>query len=199
TNRPTHSRGGLLLRHRLSPNDVLSTDPGQLQYAYTVLPLALPPLALPPLALPVAPAAPAASSPVAPDPASALTRQPATALLATTRRVPASAEPGQYAAVALFLQRARAVQAELLAEETPEQLGAIVALCQRLEGIPLAIELAAARTRFFSPQDLLARVERGMGGVLIDGARDLPERQHTMARAVAWSVALLEGGAQRFF
>ena len=91
-------------------------------------------------------------------------------------------------AVELFVERARAVDARFAV--TDANAGVIAAICQRLDGLPLAIELAAARIRHFPPSLLLSRLERSLT-VLTGGARDLPERQQTLRNAIAWSHDLL--------
>ncbi len=102
----------------------------------------------------------------------------------------------QCASIELFVQRARAVQPGF--RLTPDNAPAIAQLCTRLDGIPLAIELAAARVRRFAPHPLLARLERGLA-VLSGEAQDLPERQRTLRGAIAWSYHLLNGEEQRLF
>ena len=92
---------------------------------------------------------------------------------------------------ALFLERARAVRPGVGIE--PADANAVAGICRRLAGIPLALELAAARTRFLDPPDLLARLDEALTG---DGARDLPERQRTMTAAVDWSYRLLDDPAK---
>jgi predicted ATPase len=91
-------------------------------------------------------------------------------------------------AVALFLDRARAVRQDFAL--TAENAAAVVEICRRLEGLPLAIELAAARTRLLDPQALLRRLDTSLG-VLGTGPVDLPERQRTLRATVDWSVGLL--------
>ena len=92
-------------------------------------------------------------------------------------------------AVALFLQRASAASPEF--ELTAGNAAAVAAICRRLDGLPLALELAAARTRVLSPAALLERLECPLP-LLVDGAVDLPERQKTMARTIDWSYDLLD-------
>jgi tetratricopeptide (TPR) repeat protein len=96
-------------------------------------------------------------------------------------------------AVALFVDRARAVRPDFAL--TKANAAAVVELCRRLEGLPLAIELAAARTRLLDPQALLGRLSRSLDA-LGTGPVDVPERQHTLRATVDWSVGLL-GGAER--
>src|SRR5215213_10227498 len=99
-------------------------------------------------------------------------------------------------AVELFRQRAQAV---LPTFELSATNAAIVArICRRLDGLPLAIEVAAARVKLFSPQALLARLDRVLQ-LLTGGARDLPERQQTLRDTVAWSYDLLNLAEQALF
>src|SRR6185437_11075726 len=91
-------------------------------------------------------------------------------------------------AVALFVDRARAVQPDFALTEA--NAPAVVAICRRLDGLPLAIELAAARTRLLDPGALLDRLCTSLDA-LGTGAADMPERQRTLRTTVQWSVGLL--------
>jgi len=102
----------------------------------------------------------------------------------------------QIPAVALFVERAREARPDFAL--TAENAASIVAICQRLDGLPLALELAAARLTMLSPAALLARLERGMP-LLTRGARDLPERQQTLRNTLAWSYELLSEREQQLF
>jgi predicted ATPase/transcriptional regulator with XRE-family HTH domain len=99
-------------------------------------------------------------------------------------------------AVTLFLQRATAINRDFALE--PTNARAIAQICTHLDGLPLALELAAARTRVLQPAELLARLE-GRFSVLADEASDLPARQQTMRRAIDWSYDLLPTNEQRLF
>jgi len=102
----------------------------------------------------------------------------------------------QAPAVALFLERASVVKPQF--ELTQANAASIAELCVRLEGLPLAIELAAARIKMFPPQALLARLTQGLQ-FLSGGARDLPARQQTLSNTIKWSYDLLEQEAQSVF
>jgi predicted ATPase/serine/threonine protein kinase len=102
----------------------------------------------------------------------------------------------QYAAVALFLERARAVNPDF--QVTPANTRAIAEICVRLDGLPLAIELAAARIKLLPPQALLVRLRHRLQ-VLTSGARDVPPRQQTLRNMLAWSYDLLDAEEQRLF
>lgn len=91
-------------------------------------------------------------------------------------------------AAELFVERARAVKPDF--SLTPANTPAVVALCQALDGLPLAIELAAARMRLLTPDAVLRRLH-GPASVLADAARDLPERQRTLRSTIDWSASLL--------
>ena len=103
---------------------------------------------------------------------------------------------GQIPAVALFVQRAREVDAGFAL--TPENAQAIAEICQRLDGLPLALELAAARINVLPPKLLLARLGHRLP-LLTHGARDLPPRQQTLRNTIAWSYDLLSPEEQRLF
>jgi predicted ATPase len=99
-------------------------------------------------------------------------------------------------AVSLFVERARAIRNDFAL--TGENEPVVAEICDRLEGLPLAIELAAARVRILSPQAILARLERPLE-LLTDGARDLPARQQTLRDTIAWSYSLLSPYERRLF
>jgi predicted ATPase/DNA-binding winged helix-turn-helix (wHTH) protein len=100
------------------------------------------------------------------------------------------------AAVQLFEQRSMAVRPNFAI--TAENGTAIEAICRRLDGLPLAIELAAARTKALSPGAILDRLQRRLE-LLTGGASDLPERQKTLRRTIDWSYDLLSEAEQRLF
>jgi predicted ATPase/DNA-binding SARP family transcriptional activator len=102
----------------------------------------------------------------------------------------------RYAAVELFIQRAVSVQPDF--RVTSENAPALAAICSRLEGLPLAIELAAARIKLLSPQGILDRLGSRLA-LLTWGPRDLPARQQTMRHTIAWSYDLLSAEERRLF
>jgi len=99
-------------------------------------------------------------------------------------------------AVALFVERAQAVKREFAL--TRENAPAVAAICARLDGLPLAIELAAARIKLLPPSAMLARLESRLN-LLTGGARDLPTRQQTLRSTVDWSYGLLNAAEQTLF
>jgi predicted ATPase len=102
----------------------------------------------------------------------------------------------QYAAVALFIERALAVRPDFTV--TNENAPAVAEICHRLDGLPLAIELAAARVKLFSPEALLSHLDNRLK-FLAEGPRDLPARQQTLRDTIAWSYDLLSEPEQRLF
>jgi predicted ATPase len=152
---------------------------------------------------------------VAPDLDRLLARCPGLAVLATSRAalrlraeheyqvdplgVPAFAHPpglerlAALPAVQLFVDRARAVRHDFALTE--DNVTAVAEICRRLDGLPLAIEIAAARSRVLDPAALLARLGRRLDA-LGPGPVDLPERQRTLRATVEWSVGLLEAAEQ---
>src|SRR5712691_7122498 len=98
--------------------------------------------------------------------------------------------------VALFLQRAQAVKPEF--QLTTTNARAVAEICVRLDGLPLAIELAAARMKLLSPQVLLTRLGRRLA-ILTGGGRDVPARQQTLRNTIEWSYQLLNAWEQRLF
>jgi predicted ATPase len=116
------------------------------------------------------------------------------------RRLPPLPALSQYGAVALFIQRAVTAKPEFAV--TNENAPAVAEICHRLDGLPLAIELAAARIRLFSPESLLARLgtaKRQGLKLLVGGARDLPARQQTLQNTIGWSYDLLNAPEQMLF
>ncbi len=112
------------------------------------------------------------------------------------KQLPTVETLSQYAAVALFLQRARMLMPDF--QMTPTDARFIAEICVRLDGLPLAIELAAARSKLLSPQALLSRLEHRLS-VLTVGEQDAPLRQQTMRNTLSWSYDLLDKDEQWLF
>jgi predicted ATPase/DNA-binding CsgD family transcriptional regulator len=112
------------------------------------------------------------------------------------KHLPESDRLSAYAAVALFIQRIHSVKPDF--QITAANANAIAAICTRLDGLPLAIELAAARIRILSPQALLARLEHRLQ-VLTQGPREVHARQQTLRNTIQWSYDLLSVQEQRLF
>ena len=102
----------------------------------------------------------------------------------------------QYAAVALFVQRAMAAKPDF--ELNSENAAAVTEICARLDGLPLAIELAAARIKVLSPSSMRTRLSSRLQ-LLTGGPRDMPQRQQTLRAAMDWSYDLLSLGEQKLF
>jgi non-specific serine/threonine protein kinase len=119
---------------------------------------------------------------------------PALAIPASNTRVDGALE--QFASVKLFVERAVAHEPKFAI--TSENATAIAEICRRLEGLPLAIELAAARVNVLSPTAILHRMD-GQLSLLVGGSRDLPPRQRTLRDTIAWSYDLLDAEEQRLF
>jgi predicted ATPase len=101
-----------------------------------------------------------------------------------------------YSAIALFVQRAKAVKPDFQLNE--ENAGTVAEICARLDGLPLAIELAAARVKLLNPAAILSRLASRLQ-LLTGGARDLPARQQTLRQAIDWSYDLLNEAEQKLF
>ncbi len=113
------------------------------------------------------------------------------------RSVPAAPEGlSRFPAVALFVERAKAVRNDFTI--TKENAAAIATICARLDGLPLAIELAASRIKLLSPAAMLTRLESSLN-LLTGGARDLPLRQQTLRGTMDWSYSLLNLSEQSLF
>ena len=109
-------------------------------------------------------------------------------------RTPEANEVSRAPAARLFVERAS--EASPGFSLTPTNAAAVASICWRLEGLPLALELAAARSRFLGPTALLSRLDQALQA---GGARDLPERQRTMRSTLDWSRELLSGAEQDLF
>ena len=111
-------------------------------------------------------------------------------------QLPAGDLPDRYAAIALFMQRTQALLPHF--HLTWENVRTIAEICIRLDGLPLAIELAAARIKLLPPQSLLARLSQRLS-LRSESARTVPERQQTLRNTLLWSYDLLNADEQRLF
>jgi predicted ATPase/class 3 adenylate cyclase len=112
------------------------------------------------------------------------------------QNLPSLSTLSQYEAIALFIERAQAVKPDF--QVTNANAPAVAEICARLDGLPLAIELAAARTRLLSPQSLLKRLGQRLQ-LLTSSTRDAPARQQTLRQTIQWSYDLLPAVEQRIF
>jgi predicted ATPase/class 3 adenylate cyclase len=112
------------------------------------------------------------------------------------RNLPPLERLSQYEAVSLFIERAIDVKPDF--QVTNENAPAVAEICVRLDGLPLAIELAAARVRILPPHALLARLSSRLK-LLTGGAKDLPARQQTLRATIEWSYDLLSEGEKQIF
>jgi predicted ATPase/class 3 adenylate cyclase len=103
---------------------------------------------------------------------------------------------GEFEAVRLFTERARTVRPDF--RVTDQNAPAVAEIAARLDGLPLAIELAATRTKVLTPEQMLPRLQQRLA-LLTSGARTLPDRQRTLRNAIAWSYDLLEAAERRLF
>ena len=103
----------------------------------------------------------------------------------------------QYPGIALFVERAQATQPDF--QLTPDNANVVAEICVHLDGLPLAIELAAARIKLLPPQSMLDHLREAPLQLLTSGARDLPARQQTLRGTIQWSYDLLSAEEQRLF
>ncbi len=111
-------------------------------------------------------------------------------------QTPDLASLSDYGAIRLFIERTREISCDFVL--TAENASTVVTICRRLDGLPLALELAAARLRLFTPQTLLARLDQRLT-MLTGGARDLPARQRTLRDTIAWSYEMLSAEERTLF
>jgi predicted ATPase/class 3 adenylate cyclase len=112
------------------------------------------------------------------------------------RRLPDAAALGRFEAVRLFTERARAAAPEF--RVTEQNARAVAEITARLDGLPLAIELAATRIKVLTPEQMLPRLQQRLS-ILTSGARTLPDRQRTLRNTIAWSYDLLDAAERRLF
>ncbi len=103
----------------------------------------------------------------------------------------------QYGAVQLFIERARAFMPGIT--QIPENAASIAQICSRVDGLPLALELAAARVKILPPPQLQERLSQALLPVLTGGAKNLPDRQQTLRKTITWSYDLLSPSEQAWF
>jgi predicted ATPase/DNA-binding CsgD family transcriptional regulator len=108
--------------------------------------------------------------------------------------IPTPASIAGCESVTLFVERAIAAMPQFAINE--RNAASVAQIARRLDGLPLAIELAAARVKLLPPEAMLPRLEHSLG-LLVGGARDLPSRQQTLRSTIGWSYELLSGGARR--
>jgi predicted ATPase/DNA-binding CsgD family transcriptional regulator len=111
-------------------------------------------------------------------------------------RTPGEGMLRESAAARLFVERMQAVRPNFVMTDAHAAL--VAEICRQLDGLPLAIELAAARGKVLSPQTILGRLENRLA-LLTGGARDLPVRQQTLRNTIDWSYGMLDAGEQRLF
>ncbi|MFN8473557.1 MAG: tetratricopeptide repeat protein [Anaerolineae bacterium] len=116
--------------------------------------------------------------------------------LPDARSLPSWEQIPQFGAVELFVKRAQDVRRDF--DVTHANAAVVAQICHRLDGLPLAIELAASRLKLFTPEVLLTRLENRLK-LLTGGARDLPTRQQTLRNTLAWSYDLLEDEEKALF
>ena len=110
---------------------------------------------------------------------------------------PAAENLLRYPGIALFVERAQAVQFKF--QLTPDNTAAVLEICSHLDGLPLALELAAARVKLLPPKVMLTQLRESPLRLLTSGARDLPDRQQTLRDTVQWSYDLLDDNEQQAF
>jgi predicted ATPase/class 3 adenylate cyclase len=116
--------------------------------------------------------------------------------LPQSEAMPSAEHLADFGAIKLFVERVRAVKPEF--SLTKENARAVAEICERLDGLPLAIELAAARAKLLPPQALLSRLGNRLK-LLTGGARNMPERQRTLRNTIEWSYEMLNDGEMTLF
>jgi predicted ATPase/Tfp pilus assembly protein PilF len=103
----------------------------------------------------------------------------------------------EFSSIALFVQRAQSVKADFTLTDNNAPI--VAEICSQLDGLPLAIEIAAARIKIFSPEEMLPRIKQSRLNFLTSGLRDLPSRQQTVRATIAWSYDLLDATEKELF